>query len=74
MDARMSLNPELPRLALTVSEAAKVIGLSRSRFYMELAAGRITAKKCGTRTLIPIDSLREWLAGLPDLDPPKAGR
>jgi excisionase family DNA binding protein len=60
------------RLALTVSEAAKAVGLSRSRFYIELSEGRIAAKKLGTRTIVPIDSLRAWLEALPAGGPPKA--
>ena len=60
------------KLALTVSEAARAVGISRSRFYIELAGGRIAAKKLGARTLVPVDGLRKWLAGLPDVHPPRA--
>jgi excisionase family DNA binding protein len=61
-----------PRLALTVAEAAKAIGLSRARFYVELSEGRISGKKVGSRTLIPIESLQTWLAALPPTGTEKA--
>jgi excisionase family DNA binding protein len=61
-------------LALTVAEAAKAIGLSRARFYVELSEGRISGKKVGARTLIPVESLQAWLAALPEAGQPKAAR
>ena len=60
------------RLALTVAEAAKAIGVSRSRFYIELSEGRIAAKKVGSRTLIPVENLHAWLAALPSAGTEKA--
>jgi len=36
---------------LTVPEAIFSYGLGRSKFYMEVAAGRIRLRKCGRRTL-----------------------
>jgi excisionase family DNA binding protein len=56
---------EVPRAALRVSEACSALAISRSKLYIELAAGRLHAVKCGRRTLIPVPSIKAWLDGLP---------
>ena len=56
---------EVPRAALRVSEACSALAISRSKLYLELAAGRLRAVKCGRRTLIPVPSIKAWLDGLP---------
>jgi excisionase family DNA binding protein len=56
---------EIPRAALRVSEACEALAISRSKLYLELAAGRLRAVKCGRRTLIPVPSIKAWLDGLP---------
>ena len=40
---------EVPRAALRVSEACSALAISRSKLYLELAAGRVRAVKCGRR-------------------------
>jgi hypothetical protein len=52
-------------LAVTIHEAVRVSGLSRSELYRRLGAGDIRAVKSGSRTLILMDSLRAHLASLP---------
>ena len=42
---------------LTVPEAAFGYGISRSKFYEEVAAGRIPLRKCGRRTLVAADDM-----------------
>jgi len=42
-------------------------GICRVRCYQEIKIGRITAKKCGSRTLI-VTSPKEWLNNLPDME------
>ena len=56
---------EVPRAALRVSEACGALAISRGKLYLELAAGRLRAVKCGRRTLIPVPSIKAWLDGLP---------
>jgi excisionase family DNA binding protein len=56
---------DVPRAALRVSEACSVLAISRSKLYLELAAGRLRAVKCGRRTLIPATEIKVWLDGLP---------
>jgi len=55
----------VPRAALRVSEACSALAISRSKLYLELAAGRLRAVKCGRRTLIPATEIKAWLDSLP---------
>lgn len=52
-------------MTVTVREAVRLSGLSRSELYRRLAAGRIEARKSGSRTLIVTASLRMHLDSLP---------
>ena len=56
---------QLEPLAVTIPQACHLTGLARSSIYREIGAGRIKAVKAGKRTLLPMDSLRAWLAALP---------
>lgn len=55
-------------LAFAMSEVQDRLGISRSKAYEEIAAGRLRAVKCGTRTLIPYASGEAWLNGLPAMN------
>ena len=57
----------LEPIAVTIPEACRITGLARSSIYREIGAGRIKAVKAGKRTLLPMDSLRAWLASLPNV-------
>lgn len=59
------MSDSLPRLAYSVSDACRVLGIGRTRFYQLIAEGKIEARQCGGRTLIPADSLRNFIAYLP---------
>jgi hypothetical protein len=52
-------------LAVTIQEAVRISGLSRSELYRRLSDGKVRAIKSGARTLIVMDSLRTHLASLP---------
>jgi len=52
-------------LAYTILDAAKASGLGRTTLYELIATGKIEARKSGARTLIPAESLRRYIAGLP---------
>lgn len=52
-------------IALTVSEAVKVSGLSRSAIYVALKDRSLIARKAGRRTLITYADLEAYLASLP---------
>lgn len=50
------------RLAVAPAEAARMLGLGKTRFYELLAANEIASIKLGTRRLIRISDLEAWLA------------
>ncbi len=52
-------------LADGIPQTAANLGISRTRLYNEIKAGRITALKTGCKTLIPRASQEQWLASLP---------
>jgi excisionase family DNA binding protein len=61
----MNPNPNLPREGFTVSEAGAMAGLGRTKIYEEISEGRLKARKCGKRTIILKDELRQFLESLP---------
>jgi excisionase family DNA binding protein len=56
-----------PVRALRVTDACAVLSISKSKLYLEVAAGRLRAVKCGSRTLIPAEAADAWLRSLPPL-------
>ncbi|MCB2066540.1 MAG: helix-turn-helix domain-containing protein [Erythrobacter sp.] len=52
-------------LTITIPEAVKLTGLSRSRIYEALKSRELVAKKAGRRTLIGFADLEAFLASLP---------
>jgi excisionase family DNA binding protein len=57
------------RLAYSIKEAAKAIGISRSSVYVEIAEGRLRVTKVGRRSLIFDADLNAWLASLREMRP-----
>lgn len=51
--------------AISINEAVRVSGLSRSEIYRRLSDGRLDAIKPSRSTLILVDSLRAHLASMP---------
>ena len=56
-----SLDP----LAVTIAEAQRISGFSRSAIYRDLTDGHLKAVKLGSRTLVLTESIRARLASLP---------
>ena len=56
---------EVDRQALSIAEVSGVSGLGRTKIYEAIATGSLKARKCGKRTLILPDDLREFLTNLP---------
>jgi excisionase family DNA binding protein len=54
-------------LAFPIGEVPQRLGISRTKAYQEISAGRLKAVKCGSRTLIPYASGEAWLNSLPTL-------
>jgi excisionase family DNA binding protein len=59
------VNEKIHRQAWSIAEASNVSGLGRTKIYEAIAAGTLKARKCGKRTLILPDDLREFLTNLP---------
>lgn len=57
--------PAVDPVTGTVPDAVRISGLSRSAIYRLAAAGELVLVKAGARTLVRLDSLRGYLAGLP---------
>ena len=53
----------------TVPEFIVSHAISRARLYAEINAGRLIARKIGTRTLIDGESAAAWRASLPVYQP-----
>jgi excisionase family DNA binding protein len=53
------------RLALSVEEAARLVGISRRQIYEEITRGRLRTVKVGKRRLVPHDDLKHWLRTRP---------
>jgi len=58
-------NSLLQREALSIAEAGAIAGLGRTKIYQAISEGKLRARKCGKRTLVLRDDLREFLASLP---------
>lgn len=52
-------------LAVTIPDAVKLSGMSRTAIYEALKRQDITARKAGRRTLISFADLQTYLASLP---------
>jgi len=48
-------------LAVSPNEAARLCSIGRTTLYAALSAGELKSVKIGTRRLITIDALRDWL-------------
>ena len=57
------LKNETPKLAFTIAEACHAVGISRSKLYELIGDGRVEARKIGSRTIIPAESLKALVAG-----------
>jgi predicted DNA-binding transcriptional regulator AlpA len=55
-------------LAVTIPEAVRLSGLSRSELYRQMSAGRIRARKSGSRTLVVWASLQDHVESLPQAE------
>lgn len=54
-----------PPIAVTIPDAVKATGMSRTSIYDALKRGDLRARKAGRRTLISFDELQTYLASLP---------
>ena len=59
----------MSKAAYSITEFCALTGIGRTKAYAEIAAGRLHAKKVGSRTLITAESGKNWLDSLPDFKP-----
>lgn len=52
-------------ISVTIPEAVKLTGCSRTRLYDAMNRGDLSARKAGRRTLISFAELEAYLASLP---------
>ena len=60
MDSRRS--ESLPRMLVSVTEASRALGVSRSFAYELVAAGVLKSIRLGRRVLIPVSALEDLIA------------
>src|SRR5205814_333602 len=58
------------KVAVSVAEAAELVGLSRAGFYPLVLSGDVPSIKVGKRRLVPIAGLREWASRRSQSDVP----
>ena len=58
--------------AISIDQFCKRNNVGRTTAYAEIAAGRLVARKCGSRTLIGFSDEQAWLAKLPKIAPSSA--
>ncbi|MEP1521143.1 helix-turn-helix domain-containing protein [Ascidiaceihabitans sp.] len=49
-------------IAVSPDEAARLAGIGRTSLYAALAKGDLKSIKIGTRRLIKVEAIHEWLA------------
>jgi excisionase family DNA binding protein len=52
-------------VALSIDDAARAAGISRTQLYEEMRTGRLASKKIGKRRVVPVDALKAWIAAAP---------
>ena len=58
---------QIGRISYTPSQAALATGRSRSRVFLAIKNGELSAKKDGRATLIEDSELRRWVQSLPTI-------
>lgn len=59
---RVKAELDLFAIAVSPDEAARLAGIGRTSLYAALAKGDLKSIKIGTRRLIKIEAIHEWLA------------
>lgn len=57
----MKPKPDEERLAYSVDEAARLIGISRDLLYDEMRRGKLVSRKIGRRRVITRQALKQYL-------------
>lgn len=54
------------KIAVSIPEAAKMLGLGRSSIYKLFEQGKLTKRKSGTRALVLVSELKAFAESLPE--------
>lgn len=68
----MALSENTPA-AISIDDFCRAYGIGRTKVYEEIGAGRLAARKVGSRTIILREDARAWLDSLPVLATHRAG-
>lgn len=55
--------------ALTVRQFCSNYGIGQTKFYEEVATGRLEARRSGRRVLVTREAATAWLDSLPKIEP-----
>jgi hypothetical protein len=55
----------MTKLAVSIPEAAQMVGIGRSSLYALFREKKLTPRKSGKRTLVLVDELRQYVESLP---------
>lgn len=68
--------PVIPqeKLTFSVKEASAALSLGKTTIWKAIAYGVLPAQKFGSRTLIPAEGRRVWLASMPSAWKSRPGR
>ena len=55
------MTPPVPRLALTVAEAATASAIGQKELYRRINAGDLRVVRLGRRIIVPVVELEKWL-------------
>ena len=58
----MSQSEQVPRALISVNEAARVIGVSRSYAYELVASGLLASVRLGRRVRVPVSAIDDLIA------------
>lgn len=54
---------------ISIADACQQLGISRSTFYREVEAGRLTIRKARRRSLLRQSDVDAWMDALPAMTP-----
>lgn len=57
VSAELAEHAAAPVQLLSIPEAARRLGISRTRLYAEMSTGRVRSVRSGRRRLVPVDAL-----------------
>lgn len=61
MNASNDKQAPMPPIAVSPNEAARLAGVGRTTLYAALATGDLKSLKIGTRRLIKVTAVHDWL-------------